>query len=555
MRVPPSGRLAVYLLSLLALLALPALASAATSAQVEAAEAKAKSYLLAKVTATGEPTDPEGGTAFEHHYLSTAWAAAGLAAVGVNSADASAGGPSLQDFLSAEYGNPAGEYAGPPTDTTPEEWGRLTLIAHAAGLDTARVSAGLNFPARVAGKWEPANGDFGDSEGMPLVAPSAFGLLGMDTGQVPRWALASAIAHVRQRQESDGGWTEVGWTRAEMTGIALGALCESGVPPYDPTVKAGIAYLLSQKLSNGEIEAASIEPTAMAVIGMNACGVDFEGLEWRRTGPTPVDYLLTTQIASGAGEGGFPFEVGEVPYVYATALATMAIAGDGFVVEPPARANSALPSVRPAPTVADGTTVPHVLAIEGPSGKLAMCSVEGPSGESLRLLLTDAEAGAFSSFPEGCVRSFAYEGGRLVSLNGEGPENADQSWLLRLDRGNEAVAGEQVVPFGDVIALRVGATPAATVVGPQGPEGAAGATGANGSQGPIGPVGAAGGPGATGPMGATGKAGKAAKNTKRRAKSKASRARARKLVCARQGERLEKGKLRCVARHEPGARR
>ena len=61
------------------------------------------------MTATGEPSDPEGGFAFEHARFSADWAAVGLAAVGVNAADATNGGPSLQDFLGAEYGNPAGD--------------------------------------------------------------------------------------------------------------------------------------------------------------------------------------------------------------------------------------------------------------------------------------------------------------------------------------------------------------------------------------------------------------------------------------------------------------
>ncbi len=73
MRVSSSGRLAVFLLSLLALVALPALASAATPAQIEAAKAKAESYLKGKVTATGEPSDPEGGIVFEHSPFGADW--------------------------------------------------------------------------------------------------------------------------------------------------------------------------------------------------------------------------------------------------------------------------------------------------------------------------------------------------------------------------------------------------------------------------------------------------------------------------------------------------
>jgi Collagen triple helix repeat (20 copies) len=549
MRVSSSGRLAVFLLSLLALAALPALASAATPAQIEAAKAKAETYLKGKVTANGEPSDPEGGIAFEHTPFGADWSAIALAAVGVNAADATNGGPSLQDFLSAEYGSPTGELAGPPSQFAPEEWSRLALIAHAAGLDTSRVSATVNLPARIAGKWNQVTGSFGGTEAAAFPTPSALGLLGLVTSATPRWALAPAIAKLRELQETDGGWTEPGgFPRAETTGIVLAALCEAGVPGYDPAVQAGVAYLHGEKQpGTGAIEATNTESTAIAVMGMNACGVDLEGIEWRLTGATPLDYLISLQTPTGAGEGGFPSETGETPNLYASTFATLALAGDGFVVEPPPREDAALPSLRPAPIVADGTPVAHVLAIEGPAGGVGMCSVEGPSGASLRTLLTDAQAQAFPSYPEGCVGSFTYEGSKLATLNGQGPENADQNWVLRLDRGNEAVAGEQAVPFGDVIGLRVGTTPVSTVVGPTGPEGAAGATGPSGATGATGPVGQVGPKGLVGKRGARGPSGKSAKKKARKA-----RAKARKLVCAAPRKHAKKHKARCVVRPRRG---
>jgi hypothetical protein len=558
MRVPPSGRLAACLLSLLTLVALPALASAAAQPEIDAALAKSEAYLKGKVTATGEPSDPEGGIVFEHSRFGADWSAVALAAVGVNAADATNGGPSLQDFLGAEYGSPTSELASPPSQFTPEEWSRLALIAHAAGLETSRVSATLNLPARIAGKWNQATGSFGSVESTAFPTPSALGLLGLLTGPTPRWALAPSIATLRELQEPDGGWTEPGgFPRAETTGIVLAALCSAGVPTYDPTVRAGVSYLHSQKQAGtGAIEASYAEVTAFAVIGLNACGVDLSSLEWTQTGATPVDFLLGLQKASGSGEGGFEPEPGEEPNLYTTTFATLAIAGDGLLVEPPAREDAALPALHQAPPVADGTTVGHVLAIEGPVGGVRMCGVEGPSGASLRELLADAAAETFPTYPAGCVRSFAYEGGRLVALNGQGPENADQSWVLRLDRGNEAVAGEQPVPFGDVIGLRVGATPVSTVVGPQGSEGASGAsgpagpTGATGATGAPGPVGQAGPRGPSGRRGARGPAGKSAKKKARRA-----RAKARKLVCAAPRKHAMKRKARCVVgplRSKPG---
>jgi hypothetical protein len=578
MRVTSSGRLAVLLLSLLAVAVavFPALAAATTPGEIDAALSKSEAYLKSKVTATGEPSDPEGGIVFEHSPFGADWSALALAAVGVNAADATAGGPSLQDFLSADYGSPASELAFPPTQFAPEGWSRLALIAHAAGLDPARVSATLNLPARIAGKWDGPTGSFGSVAGTAFPVPSALGVLGLLTGTTPRWALAPVIAQLRQLQESDGGWTEPGgFPRAETTGIVLDALCSAGVPSYDPTVRAGVSYLHSEKQpGTGAIEASYAEVTAFAVIGLNACGVDLSGHEWTETGATPVDFLLDLQKASGAGEGGFEPEPGEETNLYTTTFATLAIAGDGLLVEPPAREDPALPTLRPAPSVADGTVVAHALAIEGPAGGVRMCQIEGPSGASLRELLGDAEAETSPTYPAGCVRSFAYEGAKLVALNGQEPENADQSWVLRLDRGNEAVAGEQAVPFGAVIGLRVGATPPsggagsgpqgpvgeagpqgpAGEAGPQGPAGPTGPTGATGATGPAGATGLTGttgpaGPaGPTGPRGAHGPAGKAAKPGK---KSTRSRVKARKLICAAPRKHARKRKARCVVRHEP----
>jgi hypothetical protein len=487
-------------------------ASAATPAEVDAAEAKAAAYLRATVTATGEPADPEAGFFFEHGRFSADWAALGLAAVGVGAADAAGGGPSLQDFLAAEYGDPTGWLAGPPSELPTEEWGRLALVAHAAGLDPARISAAVSLPARIAGSWNAATGSFGDVEGASLPWPTAFAVLGLLTSPTPRWALAPAVAHLRAQQEGDGGWSEVGFTRAEVTGAALAALCAAGAPSYDPDVAAGVAYLRGEEAAGtGAIEGSNAESTALAVIGLNACGVDPGSAEWRKSGDTPIDYLLSLQTAAGAGEGGFPYEAGEVPNVYATAFAATALAGDGLVVEPPVRLDAALPVVRPTPAVAVGTVVAHVLAIEGAPGNVQMCSVEAPVGATLREVLADAAAGTFLAYPAGCIRSFSYEGGTLVSLNGRSPEDADQGWLVRLDRGAEALAGEAPVPFGDVIALRVATKPASGSaggepgIGPQGPAGAAGPSGPAGATGASGAAGPAGAPGPAGPRGVRGK--------------------------------------------------
>jgi len=132
-------------------------------------------------------------------------------------------------------------------------------------------------------------------------------------------------------------------------------------------------------------------------------------------------------------------------------------------------------------TVAAGTPVPHLLAIELAPGNVRMCKVTAPEGAQLGQVLSEARAGG--SFPAGCVTSFSMLDGRVTSIDGVAPEGEDEAWLLRLDHGSQTIAGEQPVRFGEAISLRLGASPSssASAVAPkEGPAGPAGATGPNG---------------------------------------------------------------------------
>jgi len=509
--------------ALLSLAVLPATAAATSShAEIDTAVAKAVQFVRGQQDpASGEPFG------FEHGSFSSDWVATSLAAAGVSAADVgTVGNPSLQDFLLADYSS---FFAGPPLGAV-TNYERVTLVAHAAGLDPARISAETNLPAQIAGRWNPIAGSFGE----PSINSTIFGILALKIAPVPAWALAAAVSYLRQRQHDDGGWTFSAAvdaaTKAEpsepdMTGAAIAALCEAGAPAYDPAVSPALAYLQSLLVeTTGAFHYAfgdNADATAWAVSGLTACGLDPQSPTWTTAaGRTPIDHLLSLQVQSGPEAGGFGYESSaEAPNLYSTQDALRAIAGGVFTAAPPARDNPLEPSVRPVPAVAAGTPVPHLLAIELAPGNVRICQVIAPNGAPLIQVLDIAKDEAV---PAGCVTSLSVIGGRVDSLSGVSPANQDEAWLVRLDRGSEALAGEQAVGFGETISLRLGEKPS-------------GADRPASQAGPASQTGAAGKPGERGVRGKRGAKGRPGRNAR--------------ISCRRHRGRHGKRRIRCTVKH------
>lgn len=499
--------------SLLSLAVLPTSAGATSSqAEIDAAIAAAVEYVRPRQEVATGAIPGFGGD----------WVATSLAAAGVNAADVhgdNPGDPSFQDFLLGLYS--AGLGAEEPPESAATDYETAILVSYAAGLDPARLAAGSNLPAQLAGRWNPAAGSFGE----PSTYSTVFGILAMKTTPLPGWALGPAVSFLRRNQHDDGGWTypasPTPADRAEpsepdITGAAIAALCEAGAPAYDPDVASALTYLRGLLISGtGGIEylygPPNSDTNAWVVSGLTACGIDPQSPAWTAGGKTPVDFLLSLQVPSGPEAGGFGYADTTEANLYSTQDALRAIAGGTFTAAPPTRVDPSLPSVRPAPTVAGGTPVPHLLAIELAPGNVRICKATAPADAPLTQVLSAAEA---SSNPAGCVTSLAVAGGQVESIDGVTPEGEDEAWLARLDRGALAPAGKQAVGFGDLISLRIGRDPA----GEQGPPG------------PAGQPGPAGSPGATGKRGPRGRPGQRAK---RRCKARRARSGKRRNRCLR----------------------
>lgn len=519
MRAVSLLRMSALCASLLSFAALPATAAAtSTQAEIDTAVGKAAEYVRAQQeTATGAISG------FGGDWATTALAAAGVDAAAVRGPGP--GDPSLQDFALGEYTLPSWDEE-PPSGTV-AEYTRSILVAHAAGLDPARLSASSNQPAQLAGRWNPATGSFGE----PNTYNTAFAILALRTTPVPGWALEPTVSFLRRNQHADGGWTYSAAltpvaqgepSEEDITGAAIAALCEAGVPSYDPAVASALGYLQGRLVAGtGGIEylwgPPNADTNAWVVSGLTACGIDPQSAEWTAGGATPIDFLLSLQLQSGAGTGGFGYADTSAADLYATQDALRAIAGGVFTATPQ--------SLRPPPVVATGGPVPHLLAIGRGAGNVRLCKATAPAGASLPQVLAAAQA---ASHPAGCVTSFAVAGGEVVAINGASPENEDEAWLLRLDRGAEAVAGQQPVGFGQVVALRLGRNPgtgqgAAEAAGPAGTPGGAGRKGRHGHRGK---------------RGARGRPGRNAE-----------------ITCRAHHRRSGKARVRCTVKHEQRGRR
>lgn len=539
MRAVSFRRVSALCASLITLAALPATAAATSNqSEIDAAITSAVTYARSQQDASGAIPG------FGGDWMVTALAAAGVDADSIRLAPAD---PSLQDFTLGEYG--VGEWAEDPPLGNATDYERAIIVAHSAGLDSARLAAGANLPAQLAGRWNSTTGSFGEASSNA----TAFGILALRMTPLPAWALAPAVDFLRRNQHDDGGWgfaaAPTPADRAEpseedMTGGAIAALCEAGVPAYDPDVAAALGFLQA-RLANatGAVQyrfgGTNADVNAWVLSGLNACGIDPQSDAWTTAaGKTPVDYLLSLQVSAGPEAGGFGYEDNSAAGLYTTQDTLRALAGGVFSPEPE--------SVRPAPTVSDGTPVPHLLAIQLAPGNVRICKVTAAAGAALPVVLAAAET---ASHPDGCVTSFAVAGGKLTSLDGVAPEGEDEAWLLRLDRGAQAVAAEQPVGFGDMISLRLGTVGGAG--GDSGPVGPPGPAGSQGAAGPAGATGAAGPKGDAGSQGAAGSQGPAGPQGQRGPKGKPGRNAA--LACKLQHRAHRKGKVRCQVKR--GSRR
>ncbi|MBF6621540.1 MAG: choice-of-anchor D domain-containing protein [Patulibacter sp.] len=483
MHAPPTLRrrwLAVAVATAAAALPATATAAPAPQSEIDAAVASGVAWIADQQDKLGNgapnPSPTGGLPGFNND-----WAITTLAAGGIHAADVQKPGVplSLQGYRQAMY-LPGGSYdylAALPGAGAAGNYGREALMATAAGLRVTKLDTNFNLTASLASKWRVAQGDFGafapNSDGFALLASPALHL--------PKGVRQKIVANLLSAQKTGttpdaqgrtavGGWSfsssTTGAGDIDVTGAVLSMLCQEGMTPADPAVASGIDFL--HRRLNPTTGGFGVAPenwiaenntpsAAWAVIGLKACGVDVQGPEW--TTPTemnPITFLLGQQRTDPAVPGA----VGSMRYVptttypsggqdmNATESGIRALSNSRWYSAPPERENPADPRWRTTPTVTDGTTVPVALSVDPGNGDVRFCAVQIPSGAPLTAVLETART---ASVPSDCVSDWASDGAAITTINGE----TGTQWRVRFADGNPAVARDQAVGFGDVVALEL----------------------------------------------------------------------------------------------------
>ncbi len=280
-----------------------------------------------------------------------------------------------------------------------------------------------------------------------------FGLLALERVPVPAGLVERTTQIVEANRHADGGYTSYPVTgpatyanpaNVDSTGAALAGLCGAGRTLADASVSAAVAFLRSHSLGLGDVDAAG-----WALGGMAACGLHRGGPGWTGGDEATIDWLLGGQLTGGPDAGAWG--VNGVANPYATQNALHALADPGFFAAPPPRANPVDPLLRAPATVADGTPVPVVLAIDPGFGNAHLCSTTALAGASLTDVLA---AAGIASAPPGCVSDVVAEGGAIVRVDGAVAAPGG-GWKVSLGGAPEQPAGTQAVPYGAVVGLRL----------------------------------------------------------------------------------------------------
>ena len=250
-----------------------------------------------------------------------AWVVMAIAAAGQNPDSWTAGGNSIVDYLRDNAS--ANLDANKATD-----WERSILAIVAAGKNP-RNFGGINYVATLLALYDDGSSQIGNAD---WLNDDFWGILALVAiGESPTIIEASKD-FIINNQNIDGGWGDNvgGNSDADNTAAAVSALIAAGVSPDSQTIFKALNYLKTQQQNNGGFVSEEATNSAVDAWVINAiidAGQSPVGDEWRRSGKTPIEHLLSLQDT----DGFFNYTAGvESQEEWMTAYAVLALMGKSW---------------------------------------------------------------------------------------------------------------------------------------------------------------------------------------------------------------------------------
>ena len=262
----------------------------------------------------------------------------------------------------------------PDEEKTAGNIGGLIMAVAAAGL-TPTEFAGRNLLQDLACTYDPSTGAYNSQ-----LFNDALGVLALPAGSAP----AKAVAFLRDRQLSDGGWEFSATWGSDTNTTAIVLLALTSANGMTTVVKErALAYLTSQQKPSGGFEYAAGSPDsdpnsdAAVIQALLALEEDPAGTGWTIAGKNAVTDLLTFQFDNGGLGFSRPgSSQTAAPDPLSTTQALVALASKHL---PVTRTEGAMPTTCPSvptttPSPTAAPTVPQLPATGAPQTTMPLLS-------------------------------------------------------------------------------------------------------------------------------------------------------------------------------------
>jgi len=174
------------------------------------------------------------------------------------------------------------------------DWERQTLTIVACNEDP-RGFDGIDYLAKIESFYD------GDQIGSSVnLYDDFFGILALVSGDVDKDSsiIQTVRIFIKENQNENGGWGDV-----DSTAAAIMALIAAGEDSNSECITDALSYVKTTQAESGGFKSWGTEntaSTAWAVMAIAAAGQNPTSIEWKHSGNSSIDFLLSLQQENGA---------------------------------------------------------------------------------------------------------------------------------------------------------------------------------------------------------------------------------------------------------------